>query len=449
MMIADAIRWFIGLGSTVFIPIIIIVLGIIVRLKPSKALISGMTIGIGFIGLNLIISFVQSSLGPAIKLMVSRYGLNLSILDLGSGPGGPLAFSTTLGVIIIPIAFAINLFLVWLGMTKTLNVDIWNLWQPTFIGILVWSVSGSYTLGLFSMIPAFLLQLLLADLSQPLTSKYFNLPGVSITHLMALSGLIIAVPLNWIFDRIPGFNKLDASPEKIEKRFGAFGNPIIIGFVIGAVIGILAGFNVSKVLQLGMEMAAVLKLLPKMISMFMEGLTPIAESTQKFTEKHLHGKIVNIGMDAAITVGNSSVLSTCLLLIPIALFLAVILPGNKVLPFGDLPLFVFVFTLMVAAFKGNIVRSVVGGAIYMVSMLYLSTWLAPLVTKSFKLANYHIGSKGVVSFVSAGLWPNSISVVLAKYLNGFGIGLLTVIVLAVLFYVNRIKKYNSDEEEVN
>ena len=130
-MIAEAIHWFINLGSTVFIPVIIFILGLCVRLKPSKAFVSGITIGIGFIGLNLVVNLLQTSLGPAIKLMVSRYGLNLSIIDLGSGPGGPLAFSSTLGVLVIPIAFGLNLLLIWMGMTKTLNIDVWNLWQPT------------------------------------------------------------------------------------------------------------------------------------------------------------------------------------------------------------------------------------------------------------------------------------------------------------------------------
>ena len=41
-------------------------------------------------------------------------------------------------------------------------------------------------------------------------------------------------------------------------------------------------------------------------------------------------------MDAALTVGHPTVMSTSLLLVPISLLLAVILPGNQVLPFGDL-----------------------------------------------------------------------------------------------------------------
>ena len=146
-------------------------------------------------------------------------------------------------------------------------------------------------------------------------------------------------------------------------------------------------------------------------------------------------------MDAAITVGNPSVMATCLLMIPITLFVAVILPGNKVLPFGDLPLLVFVFTLMVAAFKGDILRSLIGCTIYTVTELYLASWMAPAVTSAFHVASYDVGS-GVVSFVSAGLWPNVLGLGAAEYFGFAGVAVLTLVVLAGLFYVNRIKKFN-------
>lgn len=447
-MFVEAMKWFIGLGSTVFIPIIIFILGLCVRLKPSKAFISAITLGVGFIGLNMVVNMLQTALSPAIKLMVARYHLSLSIIDVGCGVGGPLAFSSTLGVMLIPIAIALNLILIWAGLTKTLNIDIWNLWQPTFIGLLVWAASKNYIFAIIAMMAAFCLELLMADLTQPMISKFFNLPGMSITHTMSLSATLLAVPLNWLFDRIPGFNKIDASPEKIEKRFGIIGDPLVIGAVLGVVIGLLAGYDVSKTLNLGIEVAAVLKLLPKMISMFMESLTPIAEATQKFTQKHLHGKIVNIGMDAALTVGHPAVAATAVLMIPVALFLAVILPGNKVLPMGDLTLFVYVFTLLVGAFKGNIVRSIIGDAIYTIPMLYLSTWLAPMVTKTFQLANYNIGSKGTISFVAAGLWPNAIFTWAAQNMGIIGILILFALILGMMFYVNIVKKFNANEKEV-
>lgn len=82
-MIADAVTWFIGLGSVVFIPIIIIILGLIVRVKPSKAIIAGITVGIGFIGLNMVTGFLQEVLGPAIKLMVKKLWFDIKYYGFG------------------------------------------------------------------------------------------------------------------------------------------------------------------------------------------------------------------------------------------------------------------------------------------------------------------------------------------------------------------------------
>ena len=41
-------------------------------------------------------------------------------------------------------------------------------------------------------------------------------------------------------------------------------------------------------------------------------------------------------MDSALAAGNETVLSSALILVPITLLIAVILPGNSTLPFGDL-----------------------------------------------------------------------------------------------------------------
>lgn len=438
-MIETFMNIFMSLGSSVFIPAIIIILGLILKMKPGKAIVAGLTIGIGFIGLSMVTGVMTDALGPAIELMVEKYGLSLSIMDLGSGTAGPVAFSTTMGIVIIPIAFAINIVLVYLGLTKTFNVDVWNLWQPALIGIMVWGITDSFLIGVLSMIPAFLIELILADLATPFMTDFYGFPGMTCTHIMANAGLVLAVPLNWLFDKIPGLNKIEVNPEKIQEKFGVIGDPIIIGFVIGLIIGALAGYEVPKMLTLGVQMAAVLKIMPKMVSLFMEGLTPVADATKEFTAKYMGGREVNIGMDAALVVGNSSVMSMALLMIPITLLIGVILPGNKVLPFGDLPTLVFALALMVAGFRGNVFRSVLGCSIYTITMLYAATYLAPALTTAYHIAGYEIGS-GMISYVSAGLWPNALLVFVANILSVPGLLILTAVALGVLYYVNKIRK---------
>ncbi|MBU5585354.1 PTS galactitol transporter subunit IIC, partial [Enterococcus sp. S181_ASV_20] len=75
----------------------------------------------------------------------------------------------------------------------------------------------------------------LADAAQIEVSEFFGYPGIAITHMMALSGVLFAKPMNWIFDRIPGFNKIDADAESLTKKFGVFGDTVVIGLIIGIV----------------------------------------------------------------------------------------------------------------------------------------------------------------------------------------------------------------------
>lgn len=122
-------------------------------------------------------------------------------------------------------------------------------------------------------------------------------------------------------------------------------------------------------------------------------------------------------MDSALSVGHPAVLSSSLLLVPITILLAVILPGNTNLPFGDLATIPFVVCLMAAVFRGNIVRTVIGGAIYMVSILYLTSWAAPLVTASAKAAEFNLdGHSSITAMAEGGLWPTGLFIFAANHL---------------------------------
>lgn len=61
---------------------------------------------------------------------------------------------------------------------------------------------------------------------------------------------------------------------------------------------------------------------------------------QRFPDREFY-----IGLDTALLIGNPAVLATGLLLIPGALILAILLPGNKVLPFVDLASLVFLIPM--------------------------------------------------------------------------------------------------------
>ena len=71
----------IGMGATVMMPIIFFLLGLVFKVGPGKAFKAGMTVGIGFTGINMVVTLLLESLGPAAQDMATRFGLKLTIVD--------------------------------------------------------------------------------------------------------------------------------------------------------------------------------------------------------------------------------------------------------------------------------------------------------------------------------------------------------------------------------
>ena len=376
-----ALNWILSLGAAVMLPIIIFVFGLIMGAGLSKSFRSGVTIGIGFTGINLVINLLTSELGPAAQAMTKRLGLNLKIIDIGWPAMSSISWAWVAAGLMIPIVLIINFIMLSLKLTKTMDVDIWNFWQFSFIGAAVTATSGSVVMGIVAASVAAIIALLLADYTQPYVENYFGMPGISFPHLTALGFLPIVIPLNWLLNHIPGINRLNANPETIRKKFGIFGEPMALGLIIGIALGILGGLDAASILKLGIAMAAVMYLMPKMVAVLMEGLIPISEAAREFMAKHFGDRQIFIGLDAAVSLGEPSVIAVGLLLVPITIFLAIILPGNQILPFADLAVIPFLVCLITAMSKGNVIHSLIIGTVVMALVLLFATNLSPAETK--------------------------------------------------------------------
>ncbi|EMF0463903.1 PTS transporter subunit IIC, partial [Enterococcus hirae] len=269
----DLLQKFVDLGSIVVLPILIFVFGLILGTKPSKAFISALTVGVGFVGLNLVIDLLTNSLGPAAQAMVERFGLNLTTIDVGWPAAAAISYGTVLGSLAIPVAIVVNVLLIIVGLTKTLNVDIWNIWHAAFVASLVYAVTNDFAMGMLATVIYTMMILLFGDILGPIINKFYGFPNITFPHGTAAPGFVFALPLNWLFDRIPGLKDWHADPETIQKRFGIFGDSTVMGFLIGLVMGILAGYDVAGIGQLAVKTGAVMVLMPKMVALLMEGLT--------------------------------------------------------------------------------------------------------------------------------------------------------------------------------
>jgi PTS system galactitol-specific IIC component len=435
------------LGATIMLPIIIIVLALILGAKFGRAFRAGVTVGIAFIGINLVIGLMWTSLSDVGQALVTNLGINRTVYDVGWPSAAAIAFGTDVGLAVIPIALLVNLVLLLTRLTKTLNIDVWNFWHFAFIGSLVAVVTNSLVYGLIAAALAAAFALFLADWTAKAVQSFYGLPGISIPHLTTAPGVPFAILVNWIFEKIPALRDLKADPDTIRKRWGIFGEPVILGLIIGLILGVLAfAFNVpagqsglvtiSKILGVGMNLAAVMLLLPRMVAILMEGLIPVSEAARDFMQRRASGREIYIGLDSAILIGHPAAISTALVLVPIAILLSIILPGNQVILFADLAIIPFVVALFAPLMKGNIVRMIVAGTLELAVGFYFATSMSTIFTQAAVNAGFAM-PEGAVEITSIGdgfLWPAWLFTNMTDWLGG-AIGLLILAVLiAVVFY---------------
>lgn len=416
--LTNIVQSILNMGSSVVLPIIMFIVGIVFRVPLKKAIISGLTVGIGMIGINLVINLLTTSVGPAAQAMVERFGLNLTIIDAGWPTVAAGTWAQPIAAVMIPIILIVNLIMLAMNWTKTLNIDIWNYWHMSAAAATGYIVTNNFFFGIICGIIYTVFVQIIADKTAPKMQEYYGLEGVSLPTGSAQGYAVLAIPIGWLIDRIPGINKLDVKPETIQKRFGIFGEPMIMGIIIGVFLGLLGGYDIAGILQIGMTMGGVMFLMPRMVKILMEGLIPIQESAQKMLQSRYGDREIYLGMDAALATGSPAALSTGLLMVPITLFLAVILPGNRVLPFGDLATIPFFAALVVPSRKGNILHSVLSLTVVIALALLMATDYAPtLTTMAEGIVEFPEGAAQISNLDTGGNILNWIFLKLAQLVN--------------------------------
>jgi PTS system galactitol-specific IIC component len=428
-VIKSAYDFITGLGPSVMMPIIITILALVLGAKFGRALRAGITVGIGFIGINLIIGLLFQYLGPAAQGMVQNWGVTLDAIDVGWPVAAAIAFGTQIGSVIFIVGLLVNIIMLVLRLTKTVNVDLWNYWHWAYTGSLIFVATGNFWLGIVGSVLHAVYTFVVADWTAPVIQKYFNWPDLSISHGWATAQMIIIWPMMKLFDLI-GLEKSSEAAEKtdlerLRERVGVFGEPVLIGLILGLIVGLLAyvpaglGFGelLAKLLQLAMSMAAVMLLMPRVVAILMEGLVPLSEQAREFLQTRFAGREFYIGMDSALMIGEPLTLTVGFLLVPITLLLAVILPGNRLLPFGDLAATPFFVVMITPFMRGRFWRTLITGTVTMAVIMYMGSIWAPLITETARSIGYTFpeGAAQITGFGNPLGWP---LVMLAKLLFG-------------------------------
>lgn len=448
--LTGAVQYVLSFDATVMLPCVIFIIGICFRIKPVKAFRAALTAGIGFVGVFTIFSLMGDAVGPAAQAMVARTGLNMPAVDLGWTPLSAITWGSAIAPFSIVLTLVINLVMLAFKWTKTIDIDIWNYWHFAFCGCLVYIATGNFVLGLVASAVCTVVILKIADWSAPLVAKHCGLPGISLPTLSSATFFPIGLLGNWIIDKIPGLNKLHADPETIQKKLGIFGEPMMIGFFLGLLLGLLAGYEVKDLLNLAITLAAVMYILPRMTRILMDGLMPLSDGVKDFMAKRFPDRTdFTIGLDIAVAIGNPAIISTGLLLTPIAVLLAFIVPGNQTLPVADLANMAVFASMIVIACNQNIVRAVIIAIPCLIGDLLICSTAAELITKLAVGVGYDISSSGglVTAFLDGG---NPFRYLVYQVFSGnFTAIIVAVVVVALLVFTYKVtRKQTACEDEV-
>ncbi|MCI9043686.1 MAG: PTS sugar transporter subunit IIC [Muribaculaceae bacterium] len=338
--------YIIGLGAAVMMPVIFTVLGVCIGIKPGDALKSGLKVGVGFVGLSIVTALLTSALGPALNTVVEIYHLQLHVFDMGWPAAASVAYNTAVGAFIIPVCLGVNILMLLTKTTRTVNIDLWNYWHFAFIGAVIYFASDSLAWGFFGAVICYIITLVIADMTAKVFQRFYkDMDGISIPQPFCAGFVPFAWGINKVLDKIPGIDRLEIDAEGMKKKFGLMGEPLFLGVIVGVGIGCLTCGSWGEIVDR----------IPYIL-----------------------------GLGPALVIGHPTTLVVSLLLIPVTLALAVVLPGNQFLPLASLAGMFYVFPLVLPFTKGNVFKTFIVGLVVMVLGLYMVTDLAGWFTLAAK-----------------------------------------------------------------
>ncbi|MEA4875267.1 PTS transporter subunit IIC [Anaerorhabdus sp.] len=447
-MFNDVLQYILGLGAAIFLPVIMIIIGLIVKLKLKKAIIAGLTLGIAFTGMSVILDFMFGAISPVATQFVENTGIALNIIDVGWSPMAAIAWAWPYALLVFPLQIIINLVMLGFNWTNVLNVDLWNVWGKIFTATMVSAFTNNVYLGFLAAAVQVVLELVVGGASQKQIQKETGIPGVTCTHYMLLQALWMN-PINKLMDKIPGLNSKSFETDKIKEKLGIFSENSIMGFIVGLLLSLLAGNSIGTSLQVAIKVATALVLFPMVAKLFMQSLAPIADAAGTFMKSKFKDREIFIGLDWPFMAGRSEIWIVSIILVPVELALAFLMAKfgfANVLPLaGIINIIVAVPALVVT--NGNLIRMIILGIIFTPVYLFVSSAFAPAATalaQAVGTITIPVGQMITYFGVEAPLFRYFISTGLSGNIVGI-VGLLLMACL-LIYYIKTMKKKDNEVE---
>ena len=275
-----------------------------------------------------------------------------------------------------------------------------------------------------------------------------GLKGLTLSPLSTLGLLPYANGMDTLLEKIPGIKKLSFNPSKQgdNEKTLLLAEPMVIGFIVGVLLGAAAAYSLKEILELGVHIAAVMFILPKCGSLIGEGMSVVSNTLRTSIQQKFPKKTgLLVALDVGIVMHNKSIPTTGIILMPLAIALSLVIPGNKTLPLGDLPTLIAQVSVIVLVCRGNVIRSVFLGIPLVIGYLLIATAMAPLITTlAHQVGTYAPEGVLITALTDGGNPIRYWGLMLSK---GNAIALTLIPVMVILLIVSRNRYLSQIKEQ--
>ena len=423
-------------GSTILVPIVVFILSLILKVKAKDAFRAAIFMAIGLTAFGLILNILYAQMDSVMTLMSANVGKTFDVIDVGWPAAATIVYNNSLGMFYLVIGLIWNVVLFLTKVTDTFEpTDIWNYYFFCAFACCLQFLTGSFALGMAYALFTNLVVLLLSDILGPSLQEYYGYDGLTCTCFSCTCAAFLAAPLRLLFNKI-GLGKVKVDPDAINQKLGFFGEPAMIGVMLGIVMGAVAYIQHlgsaqtwSTILQFSFTIAAMLVIYPTVSGLFVRGLIPISNTLNaRMRTGDIKRQYFLIGIDPAVYFGEVSNITAGVILMPILILTAIIIPGNRLVPLADIPAIPFMVIGLTAVFQGDILKSVITGTIWGSLAHLVATDMADLFTNAAVTAGFALDEGA--AFVHS--WLVSSQLPLYVFYKGFAApGALKFVFIAV------------------
>ncbi|XHE49116.1 PTS galactitol transporter subunit IIC [Lactobacillus gasseri] len=442
------------------IPTTIFIIALFVGYDPKKSLLYGLYAGIGLTGFSWIINQFTLIVIKIVYKMVNNTRIKSPIVDIGWEAGAVASFGSAIGLTFFIFGLLVEIILFATRITKVfMPSNLWNNFVFMLWGSLAFYVTHDWWLSLGLSFFMLLYTLLFAEIQADRWSTYYKSKNITVCSAQNIVQTIPAILLDPLWNRL-GFNRTTLTPTTLKHKLGIFGESPILGAALGLFISLIANIKElnqvsawEQIFQFTIQLSAVITIFPLIATVFNMAFTPLAEQidkSRKQKQKSNLGIEINpihdkkrwfLAVDDSVGYGESATIISGIVLIPIMLILAFLLPGNKTLPIVDLVFLPFMVESIVAITNGNILKVIATSIVWFSLGLYTASWLGPIYT--YAIAHYGVTiPAGVILVTSFSLMAQPFNALIFTAFisrNPFWISLCIIIYLTSLLILRRYR----------